>query len=99
VYNEDDYFEPDGRVGYIDSKVYEEKLIRNFINEQDKESENDFKTEVVILNPAFIIGPTLLNTFFSSLGFIKPILFGEWEGIGNTKMAVVDVRDVAYAHY
>jgi dihydroflavonol-4-reductase len=56
------------------------------------------KTEIVILNPSFIIGPTLLNTPFSSMGIVGPILNGQVGGVANIRMAVVDVRDVALAH-
>lgn len=48
----------------MDSKTHEEKLLLEFIKEQEKEVS---KTEVTIINGAFIYGPALINTSFSSI--------------------------------
>ena len=74
-------------------------MFRDFIKEQIDLPDTEHKTEVVILNPSFILGPTLLNIPFSSYMMISPILLGKSEGVPDIRMAVIDVRDVAEAHY
>jgi len=51
------------------------------------------------LNPAFIIGPTLLNSTFVALQLVGGFLLGKTPAAPPVRMAIIDVRDVAEAHY
>ena len=57
------------------------------------------KVEVVTLHPSFVIGPTLINERNSSPEIIAKFLRGDVPGIPRMMFAMVDVRDVAMAHY
>ncbi len=54
--------------------------------------------ELVVLNPTFIIGPTLVSTLRSSLVAIKAIAEGTMAALHRQRFGVADVRDVADAH-
>ena len=51
-----------------------------------------------MLNPTFIIGPTLLASSRSSLVAIKAIAEGTMSALPRQRFGVSDVRDVADAH-
>ena len=51
------------------------------------------------MHPGFAVGPTLVNEKRSSIGLIGNIISGEMKGIGDMPFWLVDVRDVALAHY
>ena len=59
-YNEDDFVKIGGKIGYTDSKVLEEDLIKEFTSSQSE-------TEAVIILPSFILGPYLISTPSSSI--------------------------------
>ncbi len=54
--------------------------------------------ELVVLNPTFIIGPTLVSMLRSSLVAIKVIAEGTMAALHRKRFGVADVRDVADAH-
>jgi len=53
---------------------------------------------LVTINPGLIIGPNLNSAQFSSGDVINKFMLGEFPGIPDMSMALVDVRDVAQAH-
>jgi nucleoside-diphosphate-sugar epimerase len=52
----------------------------------------------VVINPAFILGPSLITTDFTSGQVIKLIMTGKYPGMPKIQMPIVDVRDTAFAH-
>lgn len=62
------------------------------------ESQNQWK--LVVINPSFVMGPSLANSSDSeSLNFMKDLLKGKFlMGAPNLMFGFVDVRDVAQAH-
>ncbi|KAL9650512.1 hypothetical protein ABK040_004731 [Willaertia magna] len=60
--------------------------------------ENSDKIEVVVVNPVYVLGPTLNPFINTSLANVKRFLLGENEVVPPGGIAVVDVRDVATAH-
>ncbi|HPJ45632.1 MAG TPA: aldehyde reductase [Tenuifilaceae bacterium] len=78
---------------YSFSKVSAEKEAWKISKEQ-----NQWK--LVVINPSFVMGPSLANTSDSeSLNFVKEILKGKlFFGAPDLTFGFVDVRDVALAH-
>mmetsp|Transcript_43131 Transcript_43131/g.49574 ORF Transcript_43131/g.49574 Transcript_43131/m.49574 type:complete len:376 (+) Transcript_43131:96-1223(+) len=59
---------------------------------------NHANLEVVSINPAFIIGPTLTTSPFTSASLMLKLLNGTIYGLPKIMAQTVDVRDVAAAH-
>ena len=78
---------------YSYSKVVAEKEAWKLANIQ-----NQWK--LVVINPSFVMGPSLTKTSDSeSLNFMKEMLSGKYYmGAPNLMLGYVDVRDVAKAH-
>lgn len=78
---------------YPYSKVLAEKEAWKIHDAQDRWS-------LVVLNPGFVMGPSLTDASDSaSMGFITDILKGKQKmGVPNLTFSFVDVRDVARAH-
>lgn len=55
-------------------------------------------TELVVVNPTFVLGPTLTTRLGSSSYLIKAFLEGTIPVAPRARMGVVDVRDVAELH-
>jgi nucleoside-diphosphate-sugar epimerase len=55
-------------------------------------------TELVVVNPTFILGPTLSTQLGSSMQLIKAMLDGTMAIAPRQRFGVVDVRDVADLH-
>ncbi len=93
-YTEEDWTDPDtpGLQPYPRSKAIAERAA------WDHFKENPGDTELVVLNPTFIIGPTLVTSLRSSLVAIKAIANGTMAVLPRQRFGVVDVRDVADAH-
>jgi len=51
-----------------------------------------------VINPGFILGPSLTGTDFTSGVIIRKILTNDLIGIPEIKWSIVDVRDWALAH-
>ena len=84
---------------YVKSKVLAEKSTFSFVKEKKDNDQECF--ELVVLNPSFIIGPTLHETvdfFGTSESLIYRVLNGEMEKIPFFSFGACDVRDVALAH-
>jgi len=55
-------------------------------------------TELVVVNPTFILGPTLTTELGSSLQLVKAMLDGTMTVVRRQRFGVSDVRDVADLH-
>ncbi len=78
---------------YSYSKVLAEKEAWKLSKEQEQ-------WKLVVINPSFVLGPSLTNNSNSeSLNFMKEMLTGKYYiGAPNLMFGYVDVRDVAKAH-
>lgn len=78
---------------YSYSKVSAEKEAWKLYKKQEQ-------WKLVVINPSFVLGPSLTNTSNSeSLNFMKELLKGKYFlGAPNLMFGFVDVRDVAKAH-
>ncbi len=93
-YTEADWTDPDtpGLPPYPRSKTIAERAAWDYIEQHPGD------TELVVLNPTFIIGPTLVTSLRSSLFGIKAIAEGTLPALPRQRFGVADVRDVADAH-
>ena len=55
-------------------------------------------TELVVVNPTFVLGPTLTGEIRSSLTLIKMMLEGTMKVVPRQNFGLADVRDVADVH-
>ncbi len=93
-YTEADWTDPDtpGLAPYPRSKAIAERAAWDFIETQGG------GTELVVLNPTFIAGPSLVPGLRSTLTYFKMIIEGTMPALPRQRFGVVDVRDVADAH-
>ena len=50
------------------------------------------------INPSLILGPSFIQTDFTSGSILKKMLMGAFPALPKILMPIVDVRDVALAH-
>jgi nucleoside-diphosphate-sugar epimerase len=55
-------------------------------------------TELVVINPTLLLGPTLLTNLSMSTGLVKRLLDGTMEVVPCVRTGIVDVRDAALLH-
>jgi len=80
----------DARAVYSYSKAAAERLAWEYAKQQHR-------WDLVALNPALVLGPTLLSSVTSeSFSILKACLLGK---VKNAALNVVDVRDVVQAHF
>src|ERR1700689_5234449 len=93
-YTEADWTDPDtpGLPPYPRSKAIAERAAWDFIGTEGGD------TQLVVMNPTFIAGPSLVPALRSSLTFFKAIIEGTMPALPRQRFGVVDVRDVADAH-
>ncbi len=93
-YTEDDWTDPDspGLAAYPRSKAIAERVAWDFIEREGGD------TELVVVNPTFILGPTLTRQSRSSLQLIKAMLDGTMPVVTRQRFGIADVRDVADLH-
>ena len=93
-YTEADWTDPDtpGLPAYPRSKAIAERAAWDFIEREGGD------TELVVVNPTFILGPTLTTQVRSSLQLIKAMLDGTMPVVRRQRFGVADVRDVADLH-
>jgi nucleoside-diphosphate-sugar epimerase len=93
-YTEADWTDPDmpGLPPYPRSKTIAERAAWDFIERAGGE------TELVVVNPTFILGPTLTTQVRSSLQLTKAMLDGTVPVVRRQRFGVADVRDVADLH-
>lgn len=80
---------------YAKSKILAEKAVWDFMEKLPEEE----KFDVVTLCPGFIIGPILIKCEFTSQDIVTKIMKSKFPGLPQVYLPVVDVRDVADAHY
>ena len=93
-YIEDDWTDPGtpGLPPYPRSKAIAERAAWDFIEHQGGD------TQLVVINPTFILGPTLTTEVRSSLLLTKMMLDGSMPVVPRQRFGVADVRDVADVH-
>lgn len=93
-YDERDWTSPDtpGLPAYPLSKAVAERAAWDFIEAEGGD------TELAVLNPTWIAGPTLTSDARSSLQIFTAMLSGHLEATPRQRFGVADVRDVASAH-
>ena len=93
-YTEDDWTDPDtpGLAAYPRSKAIAERTAWDFIEREGG------GTELTVVNPTFILGPTLTAQARSSLQLTKAMLDGTMPVARRQRFGVADVRDVADLH-
>jgi nucleoside-diphosphate-sugar epimerase len=93
-YDESDWTDPDtaGLPAYPLSKAVAERAAWDFIEQEGG------GTELVVLNPTWIAGPTLTSDARSSLQAFSAMLGGQMPLAPRQRFGIADVRDVASAH-
>jgi nucleoside-diphosphate-sugar epimerase len=93
-YTEADWTDPDtpGLHPYPRAKAIAERAAWDFIEREDA------GTELVVVNPTNILGPTLTTQARSSLQMIKAMLDGTMTVVPRQRFGIADVRDVADLH-
>src|ERR1700691_2021732 len=93
-YTEADWTDPDtpGLPPYPRSKAIAERAAWDFIGTEGRD------TQLVVVNPTFIAGPSLVAALRSTLTGFKAIIEGTMPALPRQRFGVVDVRDVADAH-
>src|SRR5271169_6104870 len=93
-YAEEDWTDPNtpGLPPYPRSKAIAERAAWDFIETEGGD------TQLVVMNPTFIAGPSLVSTLRSTLTTFKAIIEGTMPALPRQRFGVVDVRDVADAH-
>ena len=93
-YTEADWTDPGtpGLPPYPRSKAIAERTAWDFIEHEGGD------TELVVVNPTFILGPTLTAQARSSLQLTKAMLDGTMPVVRRQRFGVADVRDVADLH-
>ena len=93
-YTEADWTDPDapGLAPYPRSKAIAERAAWDFIGTEGG------GTQLVVVNPTFIAGPSLVTALRSTLSGFKAIIEGTLPALPRQRFGVVDVRDVAEAH-
>ena len=93
-FTEADWTDPDtpGLPPYPRSKAIAERAAWDFIETEGGD------TQLVVVNPTFIAGPSLVRALRSTLTGFKAIIEGTMPALPRQRFGVVDVRDVADAH-
>jgi nucleoside-diphosphate-sugar epimerase len=93
-FTEEDWTDPDtpGLAPYPRSKAIAERAAWDLMERDGGD------TELVVVNPTFILGPTLTTNLGSSMLLIKSMLDGTMPVVRRARFGVADVRDVADLH-
>lgn len=93
-YTEADWTDPDtpGLAPYVRSKVLAERAAWDFMDREGGD------TELTVVNPTFIFGPTLITSLSASTRLVKTMLDGTMAVAPRTRFGLVDVRDLADLH-
>ena len=83
-----------GLTAYTKSKTLAEKAAWDFVEGLEEEE----KFELVVMNPAFVMGPVLCGSFTTSMEVPKRLLEKQIPMLAHVNFGLVDVRDVAAAH-
>ena len=98
-FTEDDWTDPDmpGLQPYPRSKTIAERAAWDFDRTEGAGSGKS-GTELVVINPTFILGPPLTSATGSSLYLIKAMFGGTMSVAPRHRFGIADVRDVADLH-
>jgi nucleoside-diphosphate-sugar epimerase len=93
-FTEDDWTDPDtpGLAAYPRSKAIAERAAWDLMEHESSD------TELVVVNPTFILGPTLTTELRSSMHLVKSMLDGTMTITPRARFGLADVRDVADLH-
>ena len=93
-FDENDWTDPDtpGLPPYPRSKAIAERAAWDFIHAEGG------GTELAVVNPTFILGPTLVSELRSSVQIVKVMLDGTLTTVRRQRFGLADVRDVADLH-
>ncbi len=93
-FTEEDWTDPDtpGLAAYPRSKAIAERAAWDLIRTEGGD------TELVVVNPTFILGPTLSTKLSGSAQLIKAMLDGTMPVVRRGRFGIADVRDVAELH-
>jgi dihydroflavonol-4-reductase len=93
-FTEDDWTDPGtpGLAPYPRSKAVAERAAWDLMERDGGD------TELVVVNPTFILGPTLTTDLRSSLHLVKAMLDGTMTETPRARFGLADVRDVADLH-
>jgi len=93
-FTEDDWTDPDtpGLAAYPRSKTVAERTAWDLVERDGGGS------ELVVVNPTFILGPTLTTELRSSMHLVKAMLDGTMSVAPRARFGLADVRDVADLH-
>jgi len=93
-FTEDDWTDPDtpGLAPYPRSKAIAERAAWDLMKGDGGD------TELVVVNPTFILGPTLTSELRSSMHLVKAMLDGTMAVAPRARFGLADVRDVADLH-
>ncbi|CAG5128697.1 unnamed protein product, partial [Candidula unifasciata] len=95
-YTETDWVDPSqpGILAYSKSKILAERAAWDYVQHLPENQ----KLEFVVVNPGFIVGPTLHGSPGSSIWIIAQLLERKMPMCPKLSFPTVDVRDVALAH-
>jgi dihydroflavonol-4-reductase len=93
-FTEDDWTDPDtpGLAPYPRSKAIAERAAWDLMEHDGGD------TELVVVNPTAIFGPTLTTQVRSTMQLVKAMLDGTMSVVRRARFGVADVRDVADLH-
>jgi len=95
VYTEKDWSNLKGKMStYNKSKTLAERAAWDFMETLPE----DKKFELTTINPGFIMGPVLAQTFGTSMEVARSIMQKEMSMVPKLHFPIADVRDVAAAH-
>ena len=91
---EEDWTDPEWEnlSAYIVSKTRAEKAIWKWVRK------NDWESKLTVVNPGFVLGPSLDSRTNTSLNVIQLIMEGAYPAVPGISFPTVDVRDLAELH-
>ena len=94
VITEEEWTDPNkkGLAAYIKSKVLAERAAWDFIKQSGG------TPELAVINPVFILGPSLGPDLSASFHILQLLLNGSMKAMPNINFNIIDVRDVADLH-
>ncbi|CAB3399509.1 unnamed protein product [Caenorhabditis bovis] len=97
VFDENDWSNLDSKYidCYIKSKTMAEKAAWDFLDQLP----DDKKFALTVINPTLVFGPAYITEQGASISLMRRFMNGQMPAAPPLNMAVVDVRDVALAHF
>lgn len=93
IYSEENFaLESESHQAYTKSKIKAERLAWEFMRSKN------LKFELTVINPGYIVGPILTETFTASMEIVKRLMNREISRLPDIPLPGCDVRTVAAAH-